>query len=59
MCVPHHGERVQCKPIAAVENLLLISSEAALGRKISVKEYERRCPECKKKKYVREQMILW
>ena len=45
--------------MAAVEHLLLISSEAALGKKISVKEHELRCSECTKKKCVREQMVPW
>ena len=45
--------------MAVVEHLLIISSEAAPGKKISVEEHELRCPECKKKKYVREQMVSW
>ena len=43
--------------MAAVEHLLLISSGASLGRKISVEEHELRYPKCKNKKYVREQML--
>ena len=43
--------------MAAVEHLLLISSEAALGKKISVEEHERGVLIVRKKKYVREQMV--
>ena len=48
------GKECGCKHIAAVEHLLLISSEAALGKKISVEEHELKCPTCKKKKFVRD-----
>ena len=53
------GKKCRCKHIAVVEHLLLISSEASLGKKISVEEHELRCPKCKNKKYVREQMVPW
>ena len=46
------GKACRCKHIAAIEHLLLISSEASLGKKISVKEHELKCPKCKEKNYV-------
>ena len=48
------GKGRRCKHIAAVEHMLLISSEAALGRKVDVKERELRCPKCKENKYARD-----
>ena len=56
--IPHvynaTGKECRCKHIAAVEHLLLISSEASLGKKISIEEHKLKCPKCKKKKYVRD-----
>ncbi len=48
------GKGCRCKHIAAVEHVLLISSEAALGRKIDIREQDLACPDCKEKKYSRD-----
>ena len=53
---PYHttGKGCRCKHIAAVEHTLLISSEAALGKKVDVKEKELVCPDCKKGEHTRD-----
>ena len=48
------GKGCRCKHIAAVEHALLISSEAALGRKIDIGEQDLACPDCGAKKYSRD-----
>lgn len=48
------GKGCRCKHVAAVEHVLLISPEAALGKKVDVKEQELMCLGCKEKKYVRD-----
>ena len=44
----------RCKHIAAVKHALLISSEAALGKKIGIMEQDLACPDCGTKKYSRD-----
>ena len=46
----HHttGKGRRCKHTAAVEHTLPMSSEAAFGKKVDVKEKELRCPNCKR-----------
>ena len=48
------GKGRRCKHIAAVEHMLLISSEASLGRKVDIKERELGCPKCKESKFARD-----
>ena len=43
------GKACRCRHIAAIEHLLLMSSEVSLDKKISVKEHELKCPKCEKK----------
>ena len=45
------GTGCRCKHIAAVEQALLISPEATLGRKVDVREQDLACPYCKEKRY--------
>ena len=47
------GKGCRCRYIAVVEHTLPISSEAALGKKVDVKE-DLVCPDCKEKKYTRD-----
>ena len=54
-CLYHTtGKGCRCKHIAAVEHTLLISSEAALGKKVDIKKQHIVCPHCKKEKYTRD-----
>ena len=48
------GKGCRCKHIAAVEHVLFISSEAALGRKVDVGKQDLACPDCWAKKYSRD-----
>ena len=49
------GNGCRCKHITAVEHELLISSEAALGKKIEINEHKPMCSKCKEKKYTRDE----
>ena len=40
--------------MATVEHTLLISSEAALGKKVDIKKQNLICPNCKKEEYTRD-----
>ena len=40
--------------MAAVQHTLLISSEAALGKKVDIKKQHMVCPHCKKGEYTRD-----
>ncbi len=53
-CAYHvRGRGRRCKHIAAVEQLLLISSKRAPGKRTVIKEREIRCPDCEKQNYKR------
>ena len=54
-CAYHtRGRGRRCKHIAAVEQLLAISSEPAPGGHTVIKEQEVRCPKCKREDYTRD-----
>ena len=48
------GRGRRCKHVAAVEQLLSISSEPAPAEHIVIEEQEMRCPKCKRKDYIRD-----
>ena len=52
-CAYHTPEEgCGCTHMAAVECLLPISPEDVHDKRISIKEHDLRCPDCKSKKYV-------